>query len=217
MSQDQRARLADAQIKTNQKMANWTMVVGVFTGALAIVSFLTLLAVGVQSYMAYQTAADNREQLRAVVQFTSVQTFSGPAADTGEQIYGFASVVQNFGTTRANNASGWHSVAYYEGSIPNNVDFSQPRDAIETPHTITGPNAQVVFTPVTLKASEIEGALKQQGVIVLWGHFTYSDIYNPQVQRSLSFCQRLTPTKTPQGWVVFTATPLRSDCNKAAT
>jgi hypothetical protein len=217
MSQDYRARVLEAQIKTNEKMATWTQVVGVFTAALAIVSFLTLLAVGVQSYMAWEAATDNREQLRAILQFASVQSFSGPAADTGEQIYGFSPVIQNFGSTRANDAYGWDSVAYYEGSIPNNIDFSQPRNAIDTPHGILGPNAQLIFSPVTLKATEVDAAERKAGVIVIWGRFAYFDIYSPQLPRLLFFCQRLTPTKTKEGLIVFAAAPLRPECNKSAT
>jgi hypothetical protein len=128
--QDHRGRLEQAQIDTNNKMATWTMVVGIFTAVLAVVSIGTGFFVGWQAYTAAQVARDTREQLRAVMQFTGVQSLSGPAPDNVGQIYGFLSTFQNFGGTRTDNFKGWHSVGYYPGTVPYNTDFSKPKNVV---------------------------------------------------------------------------------------
>jgi hypothetical protein len=209
--------LTNAQIATGAKVANWTAVMGVFTAIYSIVSALTLFAVGFQSYLTYESGNEAREQLRAIFQMTTVQSFFGPATDTGEQVYGFAPIFNNFGTTRADSVSGWASVAYYSKSVPNNVTFDSPKDAVEAPRGIVGPNAPVVYSAAAVKADDVQAALRQEGVIVLWGHLSYFDIYNPKIERSISFCERLTPSKTKEGLVIFAVTPLKPECNKAAT
>jgi hypothetical protein len=148
------------------------------------------------------------------MQFSGIQTFAGPAADNSGQVYGFVSSFQNFGATRTGLSKGWHSIAFYQGdNVPNNVDFSKPRDAVEIPTGIVGPNASVLMAPVTLKPSEVDSALKKDGIIVIWGHFDYRDIYDPDTQHYITFCQRLTPTQTKEGLMVFAPSPFRSDCN----
>src|SRR4051812_35824116 len=119
MPQDQRGRLEAAQIKINSRMATWTMVVGVFTAVLAVVSAVTGTFIFWQSYTAARAAEDTREQLRVVLQFTGVNTLSGPSPEGG-QMYGFISTFHNFGGTRADNVQGWHSIAYYDRAVPNN-------------------------------------------------------------------------------------------------
>jgi hypothetical protein len=46
MPQDQRGRLEKAQIEINEKMAKWTMAVGIFTAVLAVVSIGTSAPTG---------------------------------------------------------------------------------------------------------------------------------------------------------------------------
>jgi hypothetical protein len=184
---------------------------------LAIVSIVTGLFVWWQAYTAARVARDTREQLRAVMQFTGVQTLSGPAADGTGQIYGFLSTFQNFGGTRTDTVVGWHSVAFYPGTVPYNADFSKPREVIgNQTNSVVGPNTQIAFVPVTLSAGEVDRALKKEGAIVIWGKLTYSDIYDPSIERQITFCQTLTPTQNKGSpLLAFGATPLRSDCNSS--
>jgi hypothetical protein len=71
-----------------------------------------------------------------------------------------------------------------------------------------------LFAPVTLQIGDVENALKKEGVIVLWGKVTYSDIYDPNTEHVITFCQTLTPTQTKGSpLITFGVTPLRGDCN----
>lgn len=217
LPQDHRGRLEQAQIDTNKKMANWTMVVGMFTAVLAVVSIITGLFVWWQAYTAARVAEDTREQLRAVMQFTGVQTLSGPAPDNAGQIYGFLSTFQNLGGTRAGNVTAWHSVAYYSGSVPNNIDFSKPKDVVgNASNGAVGANSQIAIVPVTLKVGEVESALRKEGVIVLWGKLSYRDIYDPKTEHIVTFCQAITPTQSKGSSLIsFGVTPLSGDCNSS--
>jgi hypothetical protein len=194
-------------------MARWTKVVGVFTAVLSAVSFLTLLVIAWQSYTAWLAARDAREQTRALMQFLTVQSFAGPGAD-GEQIYGLAAVLQNVGSTRANVISGWDSVKYYAGSVPNNLDLSKPSEIVDAPKGIIAPNAQSTFIPVVLQASLVNSAAKKEGVILIWGRMVYTDIYDHTTEHLVTFCHRLTPSQTKDGLTSFAITPFRSDCNE---
>lgn len=217
MPQDQRGRLEQSQIETNEKMATWTKVVGIFTAVLAAVSIVTGFCIWWQASTAAQVAKDTREQLRAVMQFTGVQSLSGPAPDNAGQIYGFLSMFQNLGGTRTGNVTAWHSIAYYPGAVPYNTDFSKPRNAVEnSTGGVAGANTQLILAPVTLAVGEVERALKKEGVIVLWGKLTYSDIYDPKTEHVITFCQTLTPTQNAGSpLIAFGVTPLRGDCNSS--
>jgi hypothetical protein len=160
LPQDHRGRLEQAQIDTNIEMAKWTRYVGVFTAVLAVANIITGAFIWWQASTAAQVAGDTREQLRAVMQFTGVQSLSGPAPDNAGQIYGFLSTFQNLGGTRTGNLTAWHSLAYYPGSVPYNADFSKPRDVVENAFTgIVGSNGQIAIAPVALKVGEVESAL----------------------------------------------------------
>lgn len=215
MPQEHRGRLEKSQIETNDKMVRWTRVVGIFTTILAVLNFPTLLAVGWQAYTASVVAKETREQLRAVLQFSGVQALAGPLPDNKGATYGFVSSFQNLGGTRAQNVSAWHSVQYFEGAVPFNADFTKPSEQLETVSpTNVGANATMSLVPVAVKPGQTERAMKQEGVIVIWGKLTYSDIYSPSEKHNVSFCQRLLPTQQKADSLIqFGVTPFRGDCN----
>jgi hypothetical protein len=215
MPQDQRGRIEQIQLKLNQKMVRWTAVVAIFTIVLAAVSIVTGAFVYWQSSTAATAASDAREQLRAVIQFAGVQSLSGPS-ETGEQMYGFSTTLQNLGSTRTGKTTAWQSIAFYSKTVPNNADFSKPRDVVENLVAgIVGGNATIAISPVAVKADDVEKALQKDGFIILWGKATYFDIYSPATERTMSFCQLITPIKDKAGLISFNLTPFRSECNKS--
>lgn len=205
-----------SQLKTTptQDMAKWTRTVGVYTRVLAVVSIATLAAIAWQSYTAWVAARDTREQLRALMQLTSVPSILTPVVDKPGLWYAFAPSFQNIGGTRTGPLSGWQSINYYPGGVPNNVDFSKPRDAQYTiAKVIVGPNAVTSMLPVSVSSEDVDKALNHEGVIVLWGQITYSDIYSPSSVRTLSFCHQLSPIKNSTPIVAFSVTPVKPECN----
>lgn len=220
MPQDHRGRLERSQIETNETMARWTRIVGIFTAALAVLNLPTLFFVGWQAWTAADVAKETRSQLRAVMQLTSIQTIIGVMEETLTPNVGFLSTFQNLGGTRAEKVSGWQSIQYFEGSVPFNADLSKPAKEIEkaSPQAV-GPNANFQIAPVGLKPAELEKAIKREGIIVIWGAVTYNDIYSPTTPRNIFFCQRVTvgqpqPATSPEKQMVFTITPFRGDCNR---
>jgi len=221
MPQDHRGRLERSQIETNAQMVRWTKAVAIFTAVLAILNVPTLAFVGWQAHTAAQAARETRAQLRAVMQFTGVQSIIGVMEETLTPSYGFFSQFQNLGGTRAEQVTAWQSVTYFEGSVPFNTDLSKPAKDVESASpTTVGANANLGIAPVAVKPAEIEKAVNRQGVIIIWGNLTYRDIYNPDVKRSVSFCQRLSPTPQDskdgkERVMIFAVSPFRSDCNKS--
>jgi hypothetical protein len=218
MPQDHRGRLEQAQIETNLKMARWTKVVGVFTAVLAVVSILTGGFTAWQADTAATTARETREQLRAVMQLTGIGYLYAPAAETGELAWGFTANFQNFGGTRAAGVSGEQSAQYFDGTVPNNTDFSKPKVELEKiAPNIVGAGATVTIQPVAIKPDDVQKALRKEGVIVVWGKMRYSDIFNPNQEHVISFCQRVIPVQPPNkdAPLAFNIGPFRPDCNKA--
>lgn len=220
MPQDHRGRLERSQIETNQQMAWWTKVVGIFTAVLAVLNIPTLLFVGWQAWTAARVAEETRSQLRAVMQIASLQTVAGVMEITLTPSFGFLATFQNLGSTRAEKVKGWQSVQYFEGDIPFNSDLSKPAKEIEIGNpTVVGPNATFQMSPVAVKPGEIDKAVRREGILVMWGNITYSDIYSPTVTHSISFCQRITVAQpsadSKDKQLIFSMTPFRSDCNKS--
>jgi hypothetical protein len=191
------------------------MVVGIFTAVLALANIVTGILIWWQSYTAWMVANDSREQARAALQFTGIQTIAGPAAETGEITTGLMSTFQNFGGSRAIGVRAWQSIAYYDGSIPNNADFSKPLNEVkDTGFGVLGPGTTMSIAPLRLtNPDDIVKATDRKGIIVIWGNVSYRDLIEPRVEHVISFCQQVSPTKGTGGITIFGTSPLRNDCN----
>jgi hypothetical protein len=217
MPQDQRGHLEQAQIESNKRVAHWTRIVGIFTIVLAVVTAVTGAFTGWQAYTAATTARETREQLRAVMQLTGIQPIFGPV-DTGETGWGFSASFQNFGGTRASSVVAEQSAQYFEGTVPNNTDFSKPRmELTKATPNIVGAGAIVAIRPLNVKTDEIQKAVRKEGIIVIWGKMHYFDLFNPSSEHVILFCQQILPTQTNKdGPISFSFAPLRPDCNTAS-
>jgi hypothetical protein len=87
-------------------------------------------------------------------------------------------------------------VKYFEPDVPNNTDFSKPFDKIDDiPNTIVGPNGESDIT-VALPVDDAIKAKNKQGIAIIWGHVDWSDIYNTDDVKSISFCLKLVPASS---------------------
>jgi hypothetical protein len=209
----------EAQIQGD--LIRWTRRVAIFTGVLATFTgllFLANVAANFFIYRQWRVASDAQENtrsvLRAVVTVNAVTLTVSNDKDGHPAYYSFAPTFHNFGSTRTDRFNAWYNIKYFPVNVPDNMDFTKPATPIETRDIIIGPNSSPLLQPVTVTKDEIDHALKKDGVIVIWGHADYSDVFDPKVTRPIGFCLLLNPTtNTTTGEIVVQPTTYRNDCN----
>lgn len=219
----QEAMPTDETIRSD--LIRWTRKVAIFTGVLAGVTFLLVVAniianvfIYQQWHVASQAQEDSRAQLRALVTIGGGQITITNDKDGNPKYYSFMPLFQNFGSTRTNKFNAWYNIHYFPGKVPDNMDFSKPMEQISTTTIIIGPNSAPLVQPVTVGREEIEHALHGDGAIIIWGHAEYSDVFSPNDVRTVGFCFLLTPTtNTTNGQIAINPTSYRNDCNNTGS
>jgi hypothetical protein len=210
-----------------KKMVGWTKVVGVFTACLFVVSAFSDYFIWQQGNNTTIAQNDMREQSRAYVTFLGIIQLVNPQSpqsiqasqppqppQSGQTInYVFQSIFHNYGTTRTSKYSGWTSVKYFEKDVPNSQDFSKPYEAIPIIPANIGGNGDA-FTLVALPAEDAIKAKNKQGVVIIWGHADWADIYHPDGVHPVNFCWKLIPARSDgDNNIMFQGTPYKPDCN----
>ncbi len=198
--------------KLSKKMIAWTRVVGIFTGCLFVASAIADGFIYWQATSANISQSDVREQSRAYVTFVGVNQINQNQA--GKVInYTFQVLFHNWGTTRTSQFSGWASVKYFDKDVPNSQNFAMPWDAITLIPSIVGANGDI-FGLVALSADEAIKAKNKQGIVVIWGHIDWADIYRPDIVNPISFCLKLVPARSDgDDNIVFSSSIYKPECN----
>lgn len=196
-----------------ERFTGWLVL---WTALLFAANVVTDIFVWQQWKVANKSQIDTREQLRAVVTIEAV--FVAPISDESKKIvsYNIVPSFHNFGGTRTAGFKAWLSVKYFEGGVPNNLDLGKPYNAVDMSNQIIGPNSSYQLPPAGVPAADVDSALGNKGVILLWGVGDYSDIFDPATIHTFQFCSTVKPQADPTTKVVAFATlPFRPDCNKA--
>jgi len=94
------------------------------------------------------------------------------------------------------------------------MDFSKPYDKVETYNLTVGPNGTAEPGPISISRDDAIAAKNKDGVIAIWGHAEWADIYHPEDIRPVSFCFKLIPVSSEgDEHIVFQPVPLKADCN----
>jgi hypothetical protein len=225
------AEPTDETNQIHQDLVKWTRVVGVATVGLVLANAVMLYLIWGQWQTAADAQKDTRQQLRSVItlsQWTEVR-FAG----TGSQSpgYGFVEAFQNVGGSRTDHFSGFLSVKYFEGGVPNNLDLTRPGDQIDITPSVIGPNSvATIGVSMSPKDAEEFSDKNNNGVALLWGKLEYSDIFDPKVIHTIQVCYTVgrpfpSPDQSPNVQSVpvqgsqgsgppLPLTPYRADCNK---
>jgi hypothetical protein len=206
--------------------------VAIFTGLLAIFTFLLIVANAVGLYLIlkqWETAAntqkDTREQLRALIALSlNTPVFPANFVNNKPTVYAFVASFHNYGGTRTANFTAWASVKYFDGEVPNNQDFSKPYVKTDNlQNAVIAPNGDIQVAPVTVTSDEVAKAVNKQGVIVLWGHADWADVFNTSQIHHISFCLSPNPVPSPvppptgssvfQPDFIFQTAPFKAECN----
>jgi len=102
----------------------------------------------------------------------------------------------NSAATEAVNVTTWDSWQYFPGSVPDTKDFSKPYGGV-TPNmtSTTISNGSPVLQPSLRISSEyIEDARLGRGIIIIWGHIEYSDIFRDMVTYTIDWSNITQPT-----------------------
>jgi len=159
--------------------------------------------------------AANRQQQRAVVAFQPGPQLIIQEKDKDGATFAFTAQFQNFGGTRTSRFHAWTSVHYFDGAVPNSLDFGKPWSKVDVADIVIGPNSPLLLTPVSVTPEEAAKALKKEGMIIQWGAAEYSDIFEPDKIHTLNFCLLMQPANTPNGpATAFQPVPYQNDCNK---
>ena len=201
------------QNSAHRDIAKWTKWVAAFT-------FILAIATGISSYLIYgqwsaalEAQNETRQQLKAYVTFTGGSQIisNDPGGKTIN--YLFQPQFHNWGGTRTGHFVAWASVKYFDGDVPNNLDFSKPFDKITAQDTIIGPNG-VAPIGVTLPVDDAIKAKNKQGTVVMWGRADWADIYNPSDTKTVSFCLKLIPVSSDgDNRIFFQPVPYKPECN----
>ena len=195
-------------------MVSWTRAVAVFTFFLVVTSAVSDWFIYQQYKVANDSQVDTRAQLRAVITYTGGSQQVANGKDGKPAYYAIAPTFQNFGGTRTAHFVGWTNVRFFEGKIPENMDFNKPADKIDLAESVIGPNSIYQFQPITVSIDQIEKAKRQEGTILLWGHAEWSDIFSPEKMHQIGLCFGLNPSDhTTDGQTVLIPAPYRNDCN----
>jgi hypothetical protein len=156
----------------------------------------------------------NREQQRAFVAFHPGPAFLVHDKDNKVIAFAFGAAFQNVGATRTSKFHAWHSVIYFEGGVPNNLDLTKPREKVDVAEGVVAPNGSVSLVPVSVTGEQGTRALKKDGTILQWGYGEYADIFEPEKLHGVRFCYVMEPAGTPAGPSTgFSPVPFRNDCN----
>ena len=199
--------------QAHRDIAKWTKAVAWFTGALFVATIASSIFIGAQWRATVEAQDDARAQLRASVIFDHVAFGQGNPKDGKPTLYGFFVTFGNVGGTRTNSFTAWASIHYYEGVIPTNLDFSKPYNKIET-HNITIPGGgERPLSPMTLAVEELTNVDAGKGVVAIWGHAEWSDIYEPTKIIPINFCDTLTPHFVDGHLAAIEPKPIKAECN----
>jgi hypothetical protein len=198
-------------------MVKWTRAVAVFTFFLVIVSAVSDFFIFQQWKVASDAQSDTRIQLKAVVVANNaVQTV---IKDTQGKptLYIVLMNFQNVGSTRTERFNAWMSLHYFDGDIPNNIDFSKPWSKVDAADTVIGPNSSYPLV-TAISADDVAKASAGSGKIALWGHAEYSDVFEPKVSQPIRLCYLLNATMSPNSPdIVLLPVPYRNDCNSSGS
>jgi hypothetical protein len=122
-----------------------------------------------------QTASTlTKAQLRAnirVLQFTQ-------ARNVQLQGWEIAVIWHNSGNTNADEFGQWNSVRRFEPDVPADFDLSRPYDASASITRLTaGANTPIQGFPVFISNEDIQRAVSGIGVVYMWGHADYRDVF----------------------------------------
>jgi hypothetical protein len=151
---------------------------------------------------------DSREQLRAYVTYEGGSQIISESKEGITFNYIFAARFHNWGTTRTSKYSGWTSVHYFPNTIPNSQDFSKPFDSIPAVYNSTVWANSPAEYRVALSNEDAINAKNNKGIVVIWGHVDWTDIYNPEIVYPVSFCFSLKPVSSV-GIIKLSSNPLR--------
>jgi len=185
----------------------------VFTVILALATIISSYFIYGQWSAAVEAQNETRQQLKAYVTFEGASQLIGndPAGKTIN--YLFRPQFHNWGSTRTSHFVGWASVQYFDGDVPNNLDLSKPYIKIPAEDTIVGPNG-ISIIAVTLPVDDAIKAKNKQGVVIIWGHVDWADIYNPSDIKSIRFCLKLVPVSSNgDNGIIFQPQPYKPECN----
>jgi len=212
---EERSGRKETETQSQPEMVRWTRAVAVFTGFLVIANVIANFFIHQQWVTANRAQSDTREQLRAVVAFAGFDVIiqKGPPPDNKTLAYAFAAKFQNFGGTRTNSFRAWDSIQYFDKEVPNNVDLSKPRLAVDIANATIGPNSPYSLQALTLSPEEADKIAKKEGIALIWGWAEYSDVFQPSDIHPLRFCVVLSPINTTTGEVVPQPMPYKNECN----
>jgi hypothetical protein len=200
----------------DRQMVGWTRALSVATIIIAIATASSGFFILKQWQSVTDAQNDAREQLRAYVTFDGgSQIVNDDARDPQRKTinYIFASNFHNWGATRTSKFSAWASVSYFEKDVPNSQDFSKPYESVPVEGTIIGANS-VVTLYVSLKTDDAIKAKNKQGVVIIWGHAEWADIYSANYVKPINFCLKLEPVSSDgDNRIIFHASPYKTECN----
>ncbi len=204
--------MTDTEGDPHKTIARWTGAVAFFTFVLACATIASSYYISGQLSAMTNAQNDAREQLRAYVTYEGGSQIINDKA--GETInYIFAPIFHNWGGTRTSKFLGWASVHYFPGTVPNSQDFSKPFDAITNYNTTLGANSAQPI-PVSLPAPDAIKAKNNEGIVVIWGHADWADIYHPENVYPVSFCFTLKPVSSDgDNHIIFQPVPYKPECN----
>jgi hypothetical protein len=199
------------QNSARRDMATWT--IAAFTIILAFATIITSYFIYGQWTAAVEAQNETRQQLKAYVTFEGGSQITGNDPSGKTINYLFQPRFHNWGATRTSHFVAWASVKYFDGDVPNNLDFSKPFEKVSAQDTILGPNG-VSSIGVTLPVDDAIKTKNKQGIAVIWGHADWGDIYNPGDLRSVSFCLKLVPVSSDgDNRILFAPQPYKPECN----
>ncbi len=217
---------------TEAAIAKWTKWLAIstiglviFTAALVGTSIVNILDAEKQTEIANKAEIDattqnrlteitqfnTREQLRAVVGFIGITGFASVNPENNQPGFINIATFQNFGGTRTGHFSDWASIVYFDKEVPNSMDFSKPYSKLDFHDTIVAPGAPSVIS-VGIQKSDVDRALAKQGIIIMWGQATYSDIFNLEISHTVSFCYNVNVSLLNEQYN-FKPSPFKPECN----
>lgn len=186
-----------------------------WTALLFAANLAALFFIGQQWKVSSDAQTDTRQQLRAVVTLQGVNEQTAADKDGKISYYAFSPILQNTGGTRTARFSSWDSIKYFEGAVPNNIDFSKPFISIDIVQSVIAGGGIVQQQPITITAADGENITQNKGVGLLWGHAEYADIFSPTVAHNIWYCYKLVSVTTTDGKTVFQTAPYKNDCNSS--
>jgi hypothetical protein len=165
-----------------------------------------------------------KEQQRALISAPNINVFSTqvreirPDGSQSDATSGYTFIPQfrNLGTTRTGPFTAWVWIQYFDKEVPNNLDLTKPySDLTNRLNAFIIPGLGTAdLSPITITQAYVDKVLNKEGVLLLWGYYEYSDIYEPTKMKQSRTCMIVNPHPPVNGGVTqFTPTQYRSDCN----